>query len=260
MFRSTISSRLSPLLESVSPQKAAFYGHLMTLVFATIYIIPFEFLGLGVLKRPAYLASLWTNLLTMLWTIKSNYGAPPMPQISGYSMTALKQSFQSSAMTLAPWLQKAMNGVDFHFVFFVLIFISAYPSVWALCILGRRSLWSVCSYCSKNTPESRLWKLCAGSWDKLKAREAEVLHYSVLGEILLGMWLVVSIALPSRQFLTTILYWNFLKTRYQVPRSHELHLKVWQQLGAQVDPVFKKVPILQKPLDLAKGWFQPQLA
>lgn len=31
-------------------------------------------------KRPAYLGSLWCNIFTLLFTIKSNYGFPPIPQ------------------------------------------------------------------------------------------------------------------------------------------------------------------------------------
>mmetsp|Transcript_5714 Transcript_5714/g.10260 ORF Transcript_5714/g.10260 Transcript_5714/m.10260 type:complete len:274 (-) Transcript_5714:82-903(-) len=259
-FRRKIAEKLAPVLGALDPQKTAVQGHLMTVVFAALYILPFEFVGLGVLKRPAYLTSLWSNVLTLIWSIKSNYGAPPTPSFgaAGFSFSGLKASAQNALQQLAPWLQKAMMGPDFHWLFFVLIFLTAYPTVFAVLIIGRRSLWSVGTYYAKNQPDSRLWKAFSSTWDKLKAREAEVLQYSTLAEILLGIWLVVSWALPTRQILTTFLYWNFLKTRYQVPRSQQAHLQAWQMLGQKVDPIVSKVPILNKPIDLVKGWFQAQ--
>lgn len=245
--------RIATTLAALPARKTVVQGHLITLVLGLLYILPVEFVGLGVLKRPAYLGSLWCNIFTLLYTLKSNYGAPPLPQISGFSMSNWRQTGQ------------AMSGVDFHWLFFVLIWIAAYPSVWAVVIIGRRSLWSVGSYCSnENLPEtaswreSRPWKAFAPTWAKLKQREAEVLHYSTLAEILLGIWLVVSILMPWRQILTCILYWNFLRQRYQVPRSHEAHLKAWRQIGAKAQPLLQAAPFLQKPLDMAKGWFQPQ--
>merc|ERR1719382_398419 len=149
--------------------------------------------------------------------------------------------------TVTPWLQKAMMGVDFHFLFFALIFLTAYPSLLALAILGRRSLWFVGTYCKNNTPGNTLWLRVAPSWEKLKAREEEVLSYSTLAEILLGFWLVVALVLPTRQILTCILYWNYLKTRYQVPRSHQQHAQAWGKLYQQAAPLLKVAPFLEKP-------------
>lgn len=172
--------RIATTLAALPARKTVVQGHLITLVLGLLYILPVEFVGLGVLKRPAYLGSLWCNIFTLLYTLKSNYGAPPLPQISGFSMSNWRQTGQAALQQLAPWLQKAMSGVDFHWLFFVLIWIAAYPSVWAVVIIGRRSLWSVGSYCSnENLPEtaswreSRPWKAFAPTWAKLKQREAE---------------------------------------------------------------------------------------
>lgn len=258
-FRGKIAARLSPYVGQLSPQKTALYGHISMLVGALLYILPVELLGLGTLKRPAYLLSLWSAACTMMWSIYANYGAPPMPQAS-ISLSNWRQSLQTVAMTLQPWLQKAMNGLDFHFLFFVLIFLPAYPSVVALLILARRSLWSVGTQCSKEPPSNRLWTAFSPTWTKLKALEPEVLNYSVMAEILLGFWLAVSLLLPSRQILTCLLYWNFLKTRYNMPRSRELHTQAWAKIATTANPVLKhllKVSLLQKGLDAAKGWFAP---
>jgi len=249
---------LAPILSSMDPQKTVFRGHFLTLVLALLYILPLEFVGLGIVKRPAYMGSLWSNIFTLLWTLKCNYGTPPLPQVGSISFSNISQSAQAALQQLAPWLQKAMGGVDFHWLFFVLIWIAANPSVFALLIIGRRSLWSVATYCSKNMPESRLWKAFAPSWQKLKAREVEVLHASTMAEILLGFWLIVSLAFPWRQILPLILYWQFLRQRYQVPRSHEAHLKAWREIGSRAAPLLQAAPFLNKPIDMAKGWFAQQ--
>jgi len=257
MFRGKIGQYLGPFLPQVQPTRAAFYLHGVLLIAGVLYVIPFEFVGLGFLKRPSYLASMWATTLGCILTLKGNYGSPPFPDNISFSggIAGIKQSLASFSMQLQPWLQKAMMSVDFHFLFFSLIFLAATPSVWVLLILGRRSLWSVCTVCAKEHPENRLWLMFAPTWAKLQAQNPKVLEYSALAEVLLGLWLTVAIFLPMRQILTCVLYWNYLRMRYQVPRSHEVHKKAWEQLEGRVAPLFKMVPLLNKPLDMAKGWF-----
>mmetsp|Transcript_10769 Transcript_10769/g.31817 ORF Transcript_10769/g.31817 Transcript_10769/m.31817 type:complete len:266 (-) Transcript_10769:218-1015(-) len=247
-FRGKIAQYGSRFLPSSTPQETAFMGHLIMLGSAIGYV-PLSFLGAG---RSLYLISMWSTIVTSLLTIRANYGPPPTPQKLGIA------EIKAFMPTLQPWLQGAMTGPDFPFLFFCLIFVTAYPSIPALLILGRRSLWSVCTYCAKNTPERRLWKAFSGTWDRLKAKEKEVLAYAAMAEILLAIWMTASLLLPTRQLMATFLYWNYLRTRYQVPRSHPLHLQAWTQLGQHVQPVLTKVPLLNKPLDMAKGWFAPQ--
>lgn len=253
-FRGKIAAVLGPMLPDLPPQKTVFFGHLLVLIGSVLYILPLEFVGLQAVKAMAFRFSIWSTVLTLMLTIKTNYGLPPMPQNMSFS------NFKEvAATTLQPWLQKAMmEGVDFHFLFFALIFLTAYPSVWALLILGRRSLWSVCSYASKNMAGNKLWLMFSPTWDKLKKRESEIQLYSAIAEITLGVWLAVSVLLPTRQLIATFLYWSFLRTRYQVPRSHGIHLQAWRRLEQQVSPVLKALPILNKPIDMAKAWFQPQ--
>lgn len=262
MFRSQITKVLEPVLSKfrhylpeTTPQKNAFYGHLLVLVGGVVYVLPIEFVGLGGMKRMAYLISLWSTIATSGMLIKVNYGTPPVPQISGFSMAALKELMPA----MQPWLQKVLLSVDFHFLFFSLIFVAANPSLFALLILGRRSLWTVCSYCTKNAEaQGRVWQLFKPMWEKLQQKEPEVLQQSALAEIMLGVWLAVSLAMPSRQILTCFLYWNYLKTRFQAPKSAKHHVKAWGQIGATAQPVLKMAPFLSKPIDMAKDWFKPK--
>merc|ERR1719454_900445 len=224
------------------------------LVASLVYIVPVELMGLGGVKRPAYLASIWSTTLACGLTLKANYGGPPMPE--NFSITNFKQSFQQFAPKLQPWLLQMNQSNDFHSLFFTLIFLTAHPSVWVLLIIGRRSLWSVCSYSQKHYPTGRLWLMFAPTWEKLKAQNAKVLEYGAFAEVLLGLWLTVALFLPMRQILTCILYWNYLKMRYLGQRSHEVNLKAWQQLAQTAGPLLKiveKTP-LNKGLEFAKNW------
>lgn len=251
LFRGKIAQYASKIFPSSTPQETAFMGHL-TMLLSSIGFVLLSVVGFAGVGRSLYMMSMWSTIVTAILTIKANYGMPPTPQKLGIA------ELKAFVPTLQPWLQGAMTGPDFPFLFFGLIFVTAYPSIPALLILGRRSLWSVCTYCVKNTPERRLWKAFAPIWEKLKAKEKEVLAYSAMAEILLAIWMTACIFLPSRQLMTTFLYWNYLRTRYQVPRSHPLHAQAWAQLGQHVQPALNAVPLLNKPLDMAKAWFQPQ--
>jgi len=257
-FRGKIAQVLAPILPEMAPLRAAFFMHCLLIISAVVYVVPLELVGAGFVKRPAYLLSMWCTTLSSVFALKGNYGSPPMPQNFSMDPRKFKESFQKFAPVLQPWMQKAMMSVDFHFLFFSLIFLTAYPSVWVLLILGRRSLWNVCTVCTKDYPESRLWKMFEGTWKKLQARNSEVLEYSALGEVLLGIWLAVAILLPMRQFFTCILYWNYLRMRYQVPRSQEQHKKAWLLIAGKTD-FFFKVPVVGplacKARDYAVGWF-----
>merc|ERR1712224_642800 len=143
--------------------------------------------GFGGFKRAAYMMSLWSTVLTSIFTIAVNYGAPPMPATFDW-----KTAWQTCQTTLQPWLQEAMmNCMDFHFLFFALIFLAANPMVWPLLILGRHRFWAVCKYCDKaeNNVDNFLWRKFKPTWKTLeeKPREEEVLRCSALAEVLLGI-------------------------------------------------------------------------
>jgi len=178
MFRNKISAILGPYIPAISPQKISYLGHLITLSTACIYVLPLEFVGLGAFKKTAYMVSMWSATCTMMLNIKANYPLPDMPDTAGLSLTnmAAMKAWMTTTLesSVKPWLQKAMMGVDFHFLFFSLIFLTASPSIAPLAILARRSLWTVCSYCSKNSPDGFVWSKFAPIWEaKLKPKEKE---------------------------------------------------------------------------------------
>eukprot|EP00928_Gymnodinium_smaydae_P027506 TRINITY_DN21263_c0_g1_i1.p1 TRINITY_DN21263_c0_g1~~TRINITY_DN21263_c0_g1_i1.p1 ORF type:complete len:265 (+),score=41.98 TRINITY_DN21263_c0_g1_i1:91-885(+) len=250
MMRAKLSSLFGGF--GLDAQKTVFYGHFATLVGGVIYVLPIEFLGLGQIKSLARMVCLWGTICTAWVTIKANYGLPSLPP--GISMT----NWRAAMAAVQPWLQKAIGGVDFHMMFFALIFLTAMTPALAVLILARRSLWSCCSYASKNMANSRLWLMVAPHWAKMKQQENVVIAYSALAEILLAIQLTIGLALPSRQIFPCLLYWNYLRTRFQAPRSHPQHAQAWAQLGEKAAPLLRAVPVLNKPIDMAKNWFRPQ--
>merc|ERR1719401_2300431 len=160
MFRGKIASFLAPYLPTADASRITFYGHLCSFGAALLYVIPFELVGLGWLKRPMFMLSFWAHLMTSMLLIKDRYPLPAL-QLTSYSLAAVKQVFETR---VAPWLQRAMQSPDFHFLFFSVIFLSAYPSVLPLVILGRRSFWAVCQEAPKKTPNNFLWLKFQPTW------------------------------------------------------------------------------------------------
>eukprot|EP00929_Paragymnodinium_shiwhaense_P119764 TRINITY_DN91662_c0_g1_i1.p1 TRINITY_DN91662_c0_g1~~TRINITY_DN91662_c0_g1_i1.p1 ORF type:complete len:265 (+),score=28.59 TRINITY_DN91662_c0_g1_i1:96-890(+) len=251
MFRGKIGSLLSRVVGQVTPSQVSFYGHCMILLSAILYVIP-----LGSVQRIFFMLCMWSTVSTAIYTLSVNYPLPP--QIGMLSLRNFAQIKEVMTVHMAPWLEKAIQSVDFHFLFFALVFLAAYPSIWPVAILGRRSLYTVCTYCAKNDAKNMIWtKVLKSQWEnKLKPREKEAQLYSALAEIVLGFYLAASLLTASRQIFTTFLYWQYLTIRYKVPRSHETHNLAWMQMGKKVDPLLKAVPILNKPIDMAKGFFQ----
>merc|ERR1712151_728070 len=106
-------------------------GHLATLATGAVAVIPLEFLGLGGVKNLAFKLCMWITVMTLMFTLKANYGAPPMPSNISWS------NWKEVGMTaLQPWLQKVMTSPDFPMLFFAVIFLTAYQSLLPLLILG----------------------------------------------------------------------------------------------------------------------------
>lgn len=258
-FRDRIAKLLAPILPDASPARLAFFCQCAMLLAALIYVVPLELVGFGVVKRPAYLMSIWATTVSCIFTLKGAYGAPPMPENFSFgNIRNIKQIMMDHLPKIQPWLINMQQSNDFHALFFSLIFLTAQPSMWVLLIVGRRSLWQVCTDSQKNRPDARLWKMFAGTWEKLSAQKDKVLLYDALAQILLGLWLVVALFLPMRQILTALLYWNYLRMRYQSPRAGAVNLQAWNQLGQNFGPILRiveKTP-LKKALDYAKNWFE----
>jgi len=264
MMRGKIANLLGPYLPVLHPTKIVFYGQCITLGASCLYVLPIELAGLGAQKRMFYTLAMWSCILTAMFTIKANYGVPTMPQGLSFSIAAIKQAMASNVQ---PWLQKVMlQSKDFSWLFFALIFLTAYPSVVPLVLVARRSLWSVCNYCDKpanNMANNFVWRKFEPIWKaKLEPNTKEVNLYSAQGEIGLGFFLVVSMFLPTRQMLLTLLYWNYLTTRYKIPAFEgnqqvpNLHEKAWKSIGQKVEPLLKMAPFLNPIIEKAKGYFK----
>lgn len=253
-FRGKIATYLAPMLGG-DINRINFYAYGVVLAASISYLVPMV-LGMGSVKRMLYTVALWSQVLNSgftVYTAASSKGRLP-PKLQGFSMAGLKATMQAAQ----PFFQEVMSAKEFHFLFFALIFLTAYPDPLVLFILGRRALFVLCNLAPKCAPNSFVWLRFQPTWEKLKQKEKTIVHYSVLAEIFLGFWLVVQMAMPTRQMMTTFLYWNYLKIRYQSPQSNATHGAAWRLLQEKTAPVFKAVPFLNTPLNYVQNWFKPQ--
>uniref|UniRef100_A0A7S1AJ29 Uncharacterized protein n=1 Tax=Noctiluca scintillans TaxID=2966 RepID=A0A7S1AJ29_NOCSC len=255
--RGFIGKKLAPYVSGVSPQTLVVCGHSVSLACGLLFVLPVELLGLAPAKRFMFFMCLANSGMASAVSVTRVYGWPPVP--SDMSFSALRSG--AAFTQLAPYIQRVMMGPDFQSLFYSLIFIAAPPSLLVLPVLLRRSLWCLCIHCTSTNSENRLWLRFQPTWKKLRAPtvEAEVLQYNALAEILLGFWFVVNLFLPTRQIITLVLYWNYLKIRYQFEKTDKpFHSKAWQRLGAKVEPLLCMLPFLRTPLEWLKSWFQPK--
>jgi hypothetical protein len=214
--------------------------------------------GLGAIKHLAWLVALWGHGSACMGALAKNYSKdlPAMPNIDFKNW---RQGMQEAAAKMQPFLQTALRSVDFHYLFFVLIFLAADSTVLVALLITRRSLWTLCTLWSKKNSTNFIWRMIKPKWDLLQAdgqaKSKDIVEKCNILEVGFGFWLVISLFLPNRQIFACILYWHFLKIRYQAEKHH----KAWQLLNQKAAPLFKAVPILQKPLGWAKGFFQPQV-
>jgi len=239
----------------VSRDKLTFFGHCACVFGSLLFIIPFEMLGFGVIKNLAWMAALWGHGAASMTMVAKNDPLPDFP--TNLDFKNWKQSLTDVGVKIQPWLQNVLTRVDFHYLFFVLIFLAASPTVVVVALVGRRSFWVLCTDWEKTNSSNMIWSLVKPRWEALQAagRKA-IVEKCNLFEIGYGIWLVISLFLPTRQIFACILYWHFLKIRYQAGKHKDAWL-FFDQTFAQ--KAVKAVPLLQKPLGMAKGWFQPQV-
>lgn len=254
-FRGKIAAYVAPMLGG-DVNKVNFYAYGVVFAASLLYLVPLELLGFGEVRRVFYVAALWAQVLNSGFTVYGTARAKGRhpPQLTSFSMAGLK----SAMMAAQPFFQEVMSSKEFHFLFFALIFLTAYPSVLVLCILGRRALFVLCTLAPKYAANSRVWRWFEPRWQQIRQQEKAIVFYSTLAEVGLGFWLVVQMAMPSRQIMTTFVYWNYLKIRYQSPQSSALHSTAWAFLHTKAEPLFRTFPFLNTPLSYAKNWFKPQ--
>ncbi|KAL6773651.1 hypothetical protein ACKKBG_A21990 [Auxenochlorella protothecoides x Auxenochlorella symbiontica] len=76
------------------------------------------------------------------------------------------------------------------------------------------------------------------------------------GEVGLGFTTLLSVVqLGLRGAGTAFVIWNQLKLRYQSGHSGHYHKQVWLALNQRAAPILQRVPILQRLVGSAQGWF-----
>ncbi|CAD7971083.1 unnamed protein product [Amoebophrya sp. A120] len=216
--------------------------HTLVLVLTMVYMIPgLDWIGFT-FQYWFYYAALWTAFAGSCVTISANNGPPPIREGWG---------------KCKEYLGKLSTGVEFQWLFYVLIFFSADPFFLVLLVPARRSFTALTKHIVKFVPHVPQLQAYKTTIDELVAKEPEVLLAATIAEVLLGWYLILGIFLfENKQFLVVLLYWQFLRMRYHAPRSKAVHEKAWGVIGEKVDPVVSKVPPVEKAVDMVKTYFK----
>ena len=226
--------RRYPGSQLLDVQSVAVTLHCVCLASSLLFLIGFESL-----TNARFFSFLSTVLSTAL-TIYSIYG---LPKGGAYQL----------------WISTVASGADFPFLMLSLIFIGGhlgYVDSVAVLLLARRSLWFVLTQFSKHSHNDPKLLFISNLWTTLKAAESTVLLIAATAEIMIGFWLSIMIITPNRNIIATIMYWNFLRLRYQSPRSHEIHARSWTAIAEKADPLLK-IELVSRIVEKAQKWFKP---
>merc|ERR1712194_114757 len=140
-----------------------------------VYALPLNLLGYY-FNTIFYYISLGIMALGSLVTICSNYGKPPIAE----GMEKIKQ-----------WLATVQNTLEFPWLFYAFIFLSAEPFLLVLLIPARRSVSAWTKYFSKNMARFPQVQQYKPIMDQLEAQDEHAQRVAGLAEIGLGFFLVV---------------------------------------------------------------------
>ena len=220
-------------LNAIPAQGIVLALHAATILSTFVFIATF---GSSLARFYAFLASFLSTVVAML----ANYGLPG------------RANYQA-------WISQAAQGADFPFFMFSSIFLSAQSvglgDVLGLFIVGRRALWAIGLALEKLQTDRSLIKRGQGLWRAVRANEAVVLRLMALFEIFIGFYLIAILLTPSRQIFTIFVYWNFLRLRFNAPRSRQLHTEAWTLLGGWARPLTNH-ELVGKGVDKVKTWFR----
>jgi len=240
-----------PAANEVSdPARNVFMSNLTVVVASIVYVIPLELVIGFPVSNLMFTMVLASTLMGSGSSILANYGAPQLP--GGW-----RKDFKLKLQVLAQWLAMvADKSPDFAYVFLCGVFLPAAPNLLVVVIIFRRAVLSCNAYAAKNLPGNRIYARIKPMYDKhVKPREAQWKQMCNVLEIVLGFQLIVGILLPTRQILTTVLYWHFLKLRLSMQRSYPDAVAAWKTVEAKAGPIPRLIPAFI--MDRIKGWMNP---
>lgn len=219
-------------VNSIPAQKLVLTLHLSTILGTILYFIS---LGSILIRFYVFLAGLLSTVVALL----ANYGVPAWT-------------------TYQAWLAQAAQGADFPFFMFTSIALSAQSlglgDLLAVAVVTRRAVWALGVAVEKRRDAGSLLRRVQDVWTAVKSREAVILKVMTLFEIFLGFYLVGMLLTPARQIFTVFVYWNFLRLRFNAPRSRALHSEAWTLIERWAQPLLK-ADLVAKAVNRVKSWF-----
>jgi hypothetical protein len=220
------------------PQSLIIILNVLSVITGFVYLFSFNYS----IRFFSNLSAIASSLLV----VYTNYGLPAV-------------SRQSIKLPLMHWVQRAMAGAEFPFLFFCLMFLNPSAPVvdYAVTIVMlRRSIWQLGAHGTKAWAGTRLWEgFGKRGWMVCKSYENQILNFSTNLEIVIGFIFIVLLFTPMRQIVTLFVYWTFLRLKYQLPRSRASHSTAWGSIDQLTRGVRERVPFIGKFVDYGVKWF-----
>lgn len=209
---------------------------------------------------PSFLSSFYRLALMVmvcgsLITITANNGAPP-----------IKEGWEKVKIYLA----QVQMSLEFAWLFYGFIFLSADSNLLIVLIPARRSVSGVCKFVKKkieemgkagtqraaqNNPQLATILSAKPYLDEFETRdEAQFQSLAAVAELLLGFFLIIKVFVTGfNGAITAMLYWQLLRLKFHHPKTKSKQIAAWSVIGDKVEPIFALAPPVRGVVEKAKG-------
>ena len=166
------------------------------------------------------------------------------------------------------WFVPFTMDADFHQLFFAAIFLSGRPQLVAVIPLGSRAMLLAMAYANKNYSNHFLWlNYGKKAYSYVESNLMKLMQVVAMMEVSLGFLLVLDGFVSSgKGLMRAFMYWHWLKLKFKYERYKfagnsnlaykQYHTIVWYQLHEAIAvPVVRRLPIVQKAIDMVSRWF-----
>ena len=88
--------------------------------------------------------------------------------------------------------------------------------------------------------------------------QAKALQLNAMSEVISGFGLIFNSFMTRglvRGGWLPFAYFNMMRVRYANPECAAQQQVAWEQVGQYINPVIRKIPVLEKPVGWVKTWF-----
>ena len=239
--------QLEGLLQSSgTPLTQSLMRYIRFFLFANIILYCLPYFG----GSSSYYRSLYADLTVNILTLYMNIGIPQFSAISAYIQKAISDP---STMKIFYAILLLFGRTYFMALFPILLshLVIFTPELFTLIQSQLPPFESTISpLLSKYAPQVHFQQLASMfSKNQLNNFKYQLVQLSAFSEVMLGVYFIIEVILPTRNIMMTMIYWQYLQMRYIFDKSGSIHL-AFLQLDKQIITFvsYKFVPSIVKNL------------